>query len=126
MELLAALEIEPVGVTTWEESFIKDPLYFPQPTTTQILDYDGDFPNLEQLAALKPDLVFGWQELGNALAGIAPVYNVANDQNSYAKSHEESAPLPACWGARKLRNATSRLRWIGWPPTNGKRPTICR
>lgn len=32
MELLAALELEPVGVTTWEESFIKDPVYFQQPT----------------------------------------------------------------------------------------------
>jgi iron complex transport system substrate-binding protein len=102
MEVLAALELEPVGVTTWEEDFIKNPLYFPQPTQTEILSYDGDFPDLERLAVLKPDLVFGWQELGDALQGIAPVYNVVNEQDSYAKSHAEIRTFAGLLGRTEI------------------------
>jgi iron complex transport system substrate-binding protein len=89
MELLAALEFAPVGVASWVEDFASDPAYFPQPNEIVIIPEDGDVPNLEQIAALQPDLVFGWVELVDALAGIAPVYVVVDGQDSYQESHEE-------------------------------------
>jgi iron complex transport system substrate-binding protein len=89
MELLAALEVEPVGVTISDEPFATNMLYFSQPNTISFIQWDGDTPNLEQIAALKPDLVLGWQELREPLKEIAPLYSVIDSQDSYLKSHEE-------------------------------------
>jgi iron complex transport system substrate-binding protein len=56
--------------------------------------------------------VFGWKELGEALKGIAPVYNV--DSDSYAESHAEIRALAKLTGReaiaeRNIQKALDRL-----------------
>jgi iron complex transport system substrate-binding protein len=62
-------------------------------------------PNLEQIAALQPDLVFGWAELVDALAGIAPVYVVVDGQDSYQESHEEIRMFARLLGREDIAEA---------------------
>jgi iron complex transport system substrate-binding protein len=89
IELLAALEVEPVGAMVSDEPLFTDAHYFPQPNKITVIEWEGDSPNLEQIAAIKPDLVLGWEELREPLKGIAPVYSVIDSQDSYEKSHVE-------------------------------------
>lgn len=105
MELLAALELAPVGVSTYEEPFATNPAYFPQPSETVIIEYDGDNPNIEQIAALEPDLVLAWEELRAPLEGIAPVYSVINEQDSYEESHDEIRTFAALLGREEIAEA---------------------
>ena len=104
-ELLAALEVEPVGMTVSGETFVSDPDYFAQPNEIALIDWDGDFPNMEQIAALEPDLVLGWQELHAPLEGIAPVYNVADAQDSWQESHEEILAFAKLLGREDVAEA---------------------
>ncbi|NJO84031.1 MAG: ABC transporter substrate-binding protein [Blastochloris sp.] len=112
--MLAALEIEPIAIMRDQEALLKNSLYFAQPTKPELLDWEGDFPNLEKLAALKPDFVFGWQELSDVFKDIAPVYSVVDAQDSYVESHAEIRALAKLVGRedvaeRNIQNALDRL-----------------
>jgi iron complex transport system substrate-binding protein len=105
LELLAALEVVPVGIMVSFESFAADPAYFPQPNEIALINWDGDVPDIEQIAALQPDLVLGWQELQAPLAGIAPVYSVINEQDSYQESHDEIRAFGRLLGREDIAEA---------------------
>lgn len=102
LELLATLEIVPVGVPVWLEAFTKDPDYFPQPNDITIIPEEGDSINLEQTIALKPDFILGWQELKDALGDVAPVYMVVDGQDSYQESHDEIRMFARLFGREQL------------------------
>lgn len=105
MELLAALEFAPVGTMVSAEMFTTNPAYFPQPNEIALIDWDGDNPNMEQLIALQPDLVLGWQEVQAPLEGIAPVYNVVNEQDTYQESHDEIRAFARLLGREDIAEA---------------------
>lgn len=114
IELLAALEVEPVGAMVSHEPLFADKNYYPQPHKIAIIEWDGDTPNLEQIAALKPDLVLGWDELREPLKAIAPVYSVIDAQDSYEKSHIEIRAFAKLLGReaiaeKNIKTALDRL-----------------
>jgi iron complex transport system substrate-binding protein len=114
IELLAALEVEPVGAMVTHEPMFKDAHYFPQPSKITVIEWDGDNPNFEQIAALKPDLVLGWDEVRDPLKDIAPVYSVINEQDSYQESHVEIRAFAKLLGReevveRNIKAALNRL-----------------
>ncbi len=91
LEVLATLGVLPIAVPEWIAPIAQDPAYFPQPNDITVLAATNDDigVDLEQLAALKPDLVLGWEELRAPLDGIAPLHAVANSMDSYQESHDE-------------------------------------
>lgn len=106
LELLAALELEPVGIAEFDAPFATNPAYFPQPNRITIIPNDGDTPDFEAIAALQPDLVLGWEELVAPLDGVAPVYSVRNDLDSYQKSHDEIRAFAALLGREEIAERT--------------------
>ncbi|MBX3013039.1 MAG: ABC transporter substrate-binding protein [Caldilineaceae bacterium] len=90
-EVLATLGLTPVALPSWIAEIASEPAYFPQPNEIVILAPTNDDLgfDLEELAALKPDLVLGWEELRPALEGIAPLHAVANGMDSYQESNDE-------------------------------------
>ncbi|MCG8349832.1 MAG: ABC transporter substrate-binding protein [Chloroflexales bacterium] len=114
MEVLAALELAPIAVASWVEPIAADPAYFPASSEIVILDDDGDFPDLEQITALEPDLVMTWAEMAEALGDIVPAYIVANDQDTYTESHDEIRMFAQLLGReeiaeRNIQRALDRL-----------------
>lgn len=102
LEILAALGIEPVAVAPYSflEKLIQNPLYFKQPNDIKVLQAaEGDLGvDLEEIAALKPDLVFGWEEVRTGLTDIAPVYDAYNQQDTYQDSFEELRKFAGLFG----------------------------
>jgi len=90
-EVLATLGLVPLALPSWIAEIASEPAYFPQPNAIVILAPTNDDIgfDLEEVAALKPDLVLGWEELRAPLDGIAPLHAVANDLDSYQESNEE-------------------------------------
>lgn len=85
LELLAALDVTPLATADWSvpQMLATSPLYFEQPNTIAFIPDVDDNPDFEMIAELKPDLVFGWQELVAPLEGIVPVADVFTQDNSY-------------------------------------------
>ncbi|HYF61776.1 MAG TPA: ABC transporter substrate-binding protein, partial [Herpetosiphonaceae bacterium] len=99
-EVLATLGVTPQALPASMADLAADPGYFAQPNEIVLLRETNDDVgfDLEELAALKPDLILGWEELRTSLDGIAPVYAVTNDMNSYQDSHAETRAFAALLG----------------------------
>lgn len=99
-EVLASLGVTPLALPASMADLAADPGYFAQPNEIVLLRETNDEIgfDLEELAALKPDLVLGWEELRTSMSGIAPVYAVTNDMNSYRDSHAETRTFAALLG----------------------------
>jgi iron complex transport system substrate-binding protein len=85
LEHLAALDVTPLATADWSvpQMLAASPLYFEQPNTIAFIPDVDDSPDFEVIAEIKPDLVFGWQELIAPLEGIVPVADVVTQDNSY-------------------------------------------
>ncbi|XSG77208.1 ABC transporter substrate-binding protein [Herpetosiphon llansteffanensis] len=99
-EVLASLGVIPQALPASMAELAKDASYFSQPNQIVLLRETNDEIgfDLEELAALKPDLILGWEELRTSMNGIAQVYAVTNDMNSYQDSHAETRAFAALLG----------------------------
>jgi ABC-type Fe3+-hydroxamate transport system substrate-binding protein len=90
VELMAALGVQPVAILapSWLPNFAGNPDYFPQPNTIVKLKETSDGSwDYEQIASLKPDIVFGSDDDRTALVGIAQVYSAGS---SYSMSYQDT------------------------------------
>lgn len=100
IEVLAAVGVTPIAVAGWIANVTTDPDYFPQPNEIVALRETNDDMGFdpEELAALEPDLVLGWEELRAPLEGIAPVHAVTNDLDSYQEANDEVRAFAQIFG----------------------------
>ena len=107
MEYLAALGIEPIAAPAWAHvfQFAENLLYFKQPNGIVKLKMTDNGPDLEQLAQLKPDLVFGWTELRDSLKGIAPLHDIGALSGNYKGALQELRGFSVIFGKQKEAEA---------------------
>jgi ABC-type Fe3+-hydroxamate transport system substrate-binding protein len=107
MEYLATLGIEPIAAPSWQHvyQFAENPLYFKQPNTIIKLKMNDNGPDLEELAQLKPDLVFGWAELRDSLKGIAPLHDIGALSSTYQGGLQELRAFGAIFGKQEATEA---------------------
>jgi iron complex transport system substrate-binding protein len=107
LEYLAVLGIEPIAVPEYPHvyQFAENPLYFAQPNGIERLAMPEGAPDLEQIAALQPDLVFGWAELRESLEGIAPLHDVGALGNDYRSTLEDLRSFAAIFGREDVAEA---------------------
>ncbi len=87
---MAALGVEPIAMLapSWLPAFGDDPAYFKQPNEiVRLQPQESGSWDYEQIAALKPDLVFGGDEDRTALDGIAQVHSYSG---TYAMSSQDT------------------------------------
>lgn len=108
METLAALGVEPLAIAPWSfmVALAENPQYFEQPNEIVVLKDAGGDVDLEEIAALEPDLVLGWEEIRTGLDGIAPVYVVSDEMDSYQESLEEIREFAALLGREAQAEAS--------------------
>jgi iron complex transport system substrate-binding protein len=102
LEILAALGIPPIAVGPYSflTKLAQNPLYFAQPNNIATLRAaEGELGvDLEEIAKLKPDLMFGWPEVRTALQDVVPVYDAYNKQDTYEDSLTELRKFASFFG----------------------------
>lgn len=114
IELMSALGVAPAAMIapSWLPKFAEDPTYFEQPNAIVQLAESGGGWDYEQIAALKPDIVFGSDDDRTALKGIAPVYSVGGTYSMvYADTEQHLLELGQLLGREtEAQQAIERFR----------------